>query len=77
MRNLFFVLTIFLFTFGSSLQADKISPDWGSTCDTNFDSANPPVVTFLGDSLGDFVDMPEYGWADWRTYLGFSTAFAQ
>jgi hypothetical protein len=38
-------------------------------CNPTFDPKTN--ITWYGDSWGDFVDMPLYGWADWETYFSF------
>ncbi|PJZ41788.1 hypothetical protein CH370_10200 [Leptospira kmetyi] len=50
-----------------------------TTCNTLEHFASDPVqpdrpapfITFFGDSLGDFVDMPVYGMYGWSDYLNF------
>lgn len=41
----------------------------GARCNPGFDSQTN--LTWYGNSWGDFVDLPVYGWADWESYFRF------
>lgn len=46
-----------------------LAEDFNPICNTiNFDPDNT-MITFYGDSLGDYVDEPGYGYFGWDTYL--------
>lgn len=68
-----FKIYIFLFIsiIASNLYADRTSVkplNDPNSCQTDFDP-NSTQITFYGDSLGDFVDSPLYGYFGWEWYL--------
>ncbi|MCP5497034.1 MAG: SGNH/GDSL hydrolase family protein [Leptospiraceae bacterium] len=63
--TIIFLLTIIPFY----LFADNVSK---GDCNTSLDDYDgQATITFLGDSLGDFVDDPTWGWVGWDAYLYF------
>jgi len=62
---------IFTFSVTLNLYADRTAikaTDDPNPCQTDFDP-NSTMITFYGDSLGDFVDYPLYGYFGWEWYL--------
>jgi len=60
-----YFLLFFFFVF--SIYPDRVYQD---ECNTSVDdNGKPAFITFFGDSLGDFVDMPAYGYLGWDFYL--------
>ncbi|MCG9876296.1 MAG: hypothetical protein MH321_16085 [Leptospiraceae bacterium] len=49
----------------TSIKPDSKEPD---ACQTDFDP-NETMITFYGDSLGDLIDSPLYGYFGWEWYL--------
>lgn len=60
-----FLFLAFVFVCSSSLIAQGLDPDCNRT---NFDPERT-LVTFYGDSLGDYIDQEGYGYFGWETYL--------
>ncbi|MBM9546916.1 hypothetical protein JWG40_07800 [Leptospira sp. 201903074] len=56
----------------SEIRADRTlvikTNDITNPCQTDFDP-NSTQITFYGDSLGDLVDAPLYGYFGWEWYL--------
>jgi len=67
-----YILIGLLFLQLIELKADRTSviaeSDKTNPCQTDFDP-NSTLITFYGDSLGDFVDYPLYGYFGWEWYL--------
>ncbi|MCG9876294.1 MAG: hypothetical protein MH321_16075 [Leptospiraceae bacterium] len=67
--NLAILILTFSITF--NLYADRTaikSKDDPNPCQTDFDP-NATMITFYGDSLGDLIDSPLYGYFGWEWYL--------
>jgi hypothetical protein len=61
---------IFLLLLGSLVYADTTEQSGSPACPSSLDdNGKPAFITFYGDSLGDFVDMPAYGYLGWDFYL--------
>ncbi len=67
------IILALLFISTTPLFADQ-NQNMASSCDTKYDVSNPPQVTFLGDSPGDFVDHGWYGVFGWESYLSFQNS---
>jgi len=64
---IFLIIFPFLNILGdrTSIKPDSKEPD---ACQTDFDP-NSTMITFYGDSLGDLIDSPLYGYFGWDWYL--------
>ncbi|MCG9876291.1 MAG: hypothetical protein MH321_16055 [Leptospiraceae bacterium] len=67
------ISSLFLLVTSFNLYADRTSVrpnnDETNPCQTDFDP-NSTMITFYGDSLGDFVDLAGgYGYFGWEWYL--------
>jgi lysophospholipase L1-like esterase len=66
---IFFILIFpFLSVYSDRTSIKPNSDDQPDACQTDFDP-NSTLITFYGDSLGDFVDAPLYGYFGWEWYL--------
>ena len=70
MKN--FVIYLILLLMPCFLYADRTNViserDPINPCQTDFDP-NSTMITFYGDSLGDLIDSPLYGYFGWEWYL--------
>lgn len=66
-RKIGTIITILLLGYSTVVRADRgfVNRD---QCQTDFDK-NRTFLTIYGDSLGDFVDHPWYGFIGWENYL--------
>lgn len=64
---IFLIIFPFLNILGdrTSIKPDSKEPD---ACQTDFDP-NSTLITFYGDSLGELVSLPLYGYFGWEWYL--------
>ena len=72
MKNFILVAISLLLIQFIELKADRTSvvdqKDATNPCLTDFDP-NSTLITFYGDSLGDLIDSPLYGYFGWDWYL--------
>lgn len=72
-----FISSLMLLFTTLNLYADRTSVlppnNETSPCQTDFDP-NSTQITFYGDSLGDLVDAPLYGYFGWEWYLTVNDA---
>jgi hypothetical protein len=71
-KNLKYPIILLLFLPIFSIYSDRTSvtpaSDKPDACQTDFDP-NSTLVTFYGDSLGELVSLPLYGYFGWEWYL--------
>jgi hypothetical protein len=71
LENIKYLITVLLLIVTIELDADRTSvndPNSPSPCQTDFDP-NSTLITFYGDSLGELIRLPLYGYFGWEWYL--------